>query len=39
MNTPPRKQTLAVVVAWIVVGVPLAWGVCEVFVKSLDLFR
>jgi small ligand-binding sensory domain FIST len=25
--------------AWTVVGVPLAWGVSQVFRKSLDLFR
>jgi hypothetical protein len=27
------------VLAWMLVGVPLAWGVWQVFVKSLDLFR
>lgn len=26
-------------VAWALVGVPLAWGVWQVFQKSLDLFR
>lgn len=25
--------------AWALVGVPLAWGVWQVFQKSLDLFR
>ena len=25
--------------AWTLVGVPLAWGVLQVFKKSLDLFR
>ena len=25
--------------AWALVGVPLAWGVWQVFKKSLDLFR
>ena len=30
---------LRLVVAWTLVGVPLAWGVWEVFKKSLDLFR
>jgi hypothetical protein len=25
--------------AWTLVGVPLAWGVWQVFKKSLDLFR
>ena len=27
------------VAAWALVGIPLAWGVWEVFLKSLDLFR
>ena len=27
------------VVSWALVGVPLAWGVWQVFKKSLDLFR
>ena len=27
------------VVAWALVGIPLAWGVWQVFQKSLDLFR
>ncbi len=25
--------------AWALVGIPLAWGVWQVFEKSLDLFR
>jgi hypothetical protein len=27
------------VVSWGLVGLPLAWGVWQVFQKSLDLFR
>jgi len=27
------------VAAWALVGIPLAWGVWQVFLKSLDLFR
>jgi hypothetical protein len=27
------------VFAWALVGLPLAWGVWQVFQKSLDLFR
>jgi len=27
------------VAAWALVGIPLAWGVWQVFRKSLDLFR
>jgi len=26
-------------VAWMLVGIPLAWGVWQVFKRSLDLFR
>ena len=37
----PRSTGLVIrlVVAWALVGVPLAWGVWQVFKKSLDLFR
>jgi hypothetical protein len=27
------------VFSWALVGIPLAWGVWQVFQKSLDLFR
>lgn len=27
------------VLSWALVGLPLAWGVWQVFQKSLDLFR
>ncbi|MFN8579902.1 MAG: hypothetical protein U0163_02845 [Gemmatimonadaceae bacterium] len=30
---------LAVAVSWIVVGIPALWGVSQVVVKSLALFR
>ena len=39
MSERARSQAVAVLVAWAVVGVPLAWGVWQVFRKSLDLFR
>ena len=32
----PRLKLIA---AWTLVGVPLAWGVSQVVIKSLDLFR
>jgi hypothetical protein len=40
-DRPVRSSgpVLRLVVAWTLVGVPLAWGVWEVFKKSLDLFR
>jgi hypothetical protein len=28
-----------IAVAWIIVGVPLLWGVSQTFVKSLALFK
>jgi hypothetical protein len=31
--------TLKLVGAWALVGIPLAWGVWQVFQKSLDLFK
>ena len=30
---------LKIVGAWTLVGIPLAWGVWQVFQKSLDLFK
>ena len=30
---------IRLVIAWSLVGIPLAWGVWQVFKKSLDLFR
>ena len=38
----PRRRTgvaFRLAAAWTLVGVPLAWGVWQVFKKSLDLFR
>lgn len=32
-------STAKVVVAWLFVGIPLAWAVWQVFVKALVLFR
>jgi len=35
------KQTpaIAVAFAWLIVGIPLAWGVYQTFIKSLALFQ
>jgi hypothetical protein len=38
----PRRNVsivLRLIGAWSLVGLPLAWGVWQVFKKSLDLFR
>jgi hypothetical protein len=42
-NTSPstadkRSTTLAVVLAWLAVGLPLAWGVAQTLRKTLALF-
>jgi hypothetical protein len=31
--------TVALVASWLVVGIPAAWGVWQVVVKSLTLFQ
>ena len=36
---PHRTSPLLVAVAWLVVGVPAAWGVSQTVMRSLDLFR
>lgn len=35
----PLALAVRVAAAWALVGIPLAWGVWQVFQKSLDLFR
>ena len=35
----PSPPIVRLVVSWALVGLPLAWGVWQVFRKSLDLFR
>lgn len=34
-----RATWLRLALAWALVGVPLAWGVWQVALRSLDLFR
>jgi hypothetical protein len=33
------SMKMRVTVAWLVVGIPLLWGVSQTFVKSLALFH
>jgi len=33
------SSTGSVVLAWLVVGIPLAWGVSQTFLKALALFK
>lgn len=39
VNESSRSSPLSIVLAWLVVGLPLAWGVSQTIVKSLALFR
>ena len=34
-----RTSPLLLIVAWLVVGIPAAWGVRQTVMRSLDLFR
>lgn len=34
-----KTSAAAVAIAWLLVGIPLAWGVFQTFTKSLALFQ
>ncbi|SFQ77357.1 MFS transporter small subunit [Hymenobacter arizonensis] len=34
-----ETSTLSLALAWVFVGVPLAWGVSQTFIKALALFK
>ncbi|WP_426060520.1 MFS transporter small subunit [Hymenobacter sp. B1770] len=34
-----ETSTMSLVLAWLFVGVPLAWGVSQTFIKTLALFK
>ena len=36
---PKRTSPMLLIVAWLVVGIPAAWGVSQTVLRSLDLFR
>jgi hypothetical protein len=38
-SAPTAGLVLRLAGAWALVGIPLVWGVWQVFKKSLDLFR
>ena len=38
-NAAGQPIGIRLAVAWTLVGIPLAWGVWQVFQKSLDLFK
>ncbi|MEP7347680.1 MAG: hypothetical protein ABI877_20590 [Gemmatimonadaceae bacterium] len=33
------RQRLALIASWLVVGIPAAWGVSQVVMKSMALFK
>ncbi len=35
----PTSASLALIVAWAIVGIPAVWGVTQTVIKSLALFR
>jgi hypothetical protein len=39
MTETAGSSRLAITLAWLAVGLPLAWGVSQTIVKSLALFR
>lgn len=38
-TSPDTGPGGSVVLAWLVVGLPLAWGVSQTFIKALALFK
>ncbi len=38
-NGIKKTPAVAVAFAWLLVGIPLAWGVYQTFIKSLTLFQ
>lgn len=40
-STPEQENSsgLKLAVAWLFVGLPLAWGVTQTFIKALALFK
>jgi hypothetical protein len=37
-DVPRRTSPLLLIVAWLFVGIPAAWGVSQTVVKSMELF-
>jgi hypothetical protein len=38
-SSTSESLVLKLLLAWALVGIPLGWGVWQVFKKSLDLFK
>ena len=39
MSETPRSAPAAIAFAWLVVGIPLLWGIWETIKKSMALFN
>jgi hypothetical protein len=39
MTDSGKSSPIALTLAWLAVGIPLAWGVSQTLIKSLALFR
>jgi hypothetical protein len=39
MTETRKSSSLAVALAWLAVGIPLAWGVSQTLIKAMALFR
>jgi hypothetical protein len=39
MNEAGKSSPIALALAWLAVGVPLAWGVSQTIIKSMALFQ
>jgi hypothetical protein len=39
MTESGKSSPVALALAWLAVGVPLAWGVSQTIIKSLALFK
>jgi len=38
-DSPKATPTIAIVIAWTVVSIPLLWGVSQTIIQSMNLFR
>ena len=39
MNETGKSSPIAIALAWLVVGLPLAWGVSQTLIRAMALFR
>jgi hypothetical protein len=39
MNETGKSSPVALALAWLAVGLPLAWGIAQTIIKSTALFR